>query len=304
MSRRYDTISFLSDYGRTDEFVGVVHSVIRQMSPGVAVIDVTHDVAPFDVRAGGLALARSVQYLSPGVVIAVVDPGVGSSRRPIALEVGDGASVLVGPDNGLLAPAVAMVGGATKAVWLNDPEYHLASPGPLFDGRDIFAPVAAHLCNGVPFEDLGELIEPAGLFPGTFPISEPEDGGLRADVLWVDRYGNVQLNVDPAELDELGSIFELRMEGDRVRSGSRVHHFSELGAGAVGLAVDSYGFIAIVADRASAADDLSLSPGDQLVLVPLGDDDRPGARATPVRLSSNPRSAGPADRPTMTNPER
>jgi S-adenosylmethionine hydrolase len=248
-------------------------------------------------------LARSVQYLSPGVVIAVVDPGVGSSRRPIALEVGDGASVILGPDNGLLAPAVAMVGGATKAVWLNNPEYHLQSPGPLFDGRDIFAPVAAHLCNGVPFEDLGELIEPAGLFPGIFPISEPEDGGLRADVLWIDRYGNVQLNVDPGELDELGSIFELRMGGDRLRSAKRVHHFSELGTGSVGLVIDSYGFIALVADRASAADDLSLAPGDQLVLVPLGDDDRPGAPATPVRLSRNPRSGG-GDTPTMTNPER
>ena len=302
MSPRFDTISFLSDYGRVDEFVGVVHSVIRQLSPQVRVIDVTHDVNPFDVRGGGLALARSVQYLTPGVVIAVVDPGVGSARRPIAVEVGDGASVLVGPDNGLLAPAVAMVGGATKAVWLNDPEYHLASPGPLFDGRDIFAPVAAHLCNGVPLEDLGELIEPAGLFPSTFPISEPEDGGLRADVLWVDRYGNVQLNVDPAELDALGSIFELRMDGDRLRSANRVHHFSELGTGSVGLVIDSYGFIALVADRASAAEDLSLSPGDQLVLVPLGDDDRPGAAATPVRLTRNPRSGG--DGPTMTNPER
>ena len=130
MSLRYDTISFLSDYGHTDEFVGVVHSVIHQLCPGVRVIDISHEVAPYDVRAGGLTLARSVQYLAPGVVVAVVDPGVGSTRRPVAVEVGDGASVLVGPDNGLLAPAVAMVGGATRAVWLNNAEHHLDAPGP------------------------------------------------------------------------------------------------------------------------------------------------------------------------------
>ena len=103
MSLRYDTISFLSDYGTTDEFVGVVHSVIHQLCPGVRIVDITHQVAPYDVRAGGLTLARSVQYLAPGVVVAVVDPGVGSTRRPIAVEVGDGASVLVGPDNGVFS---------------------------------------------------------------------------------------------------------------------------------------------------------------------------------------------------------
>ena len=106
MTLRYDTISFLSDYGLSDEFVGVVKSVIRSIAPEVVVVDITHQVAPHDVRAGGLALARSAQYMVPGVVLAVVDPGVGGDRRAVAVEVGDGASVLVGPDNGLLAPAV------------------------------------------------------------------------------------------------------------------------------------------------------------------------------------------------------
>ena len=143
MGRRYDTVSFLSDYGTSDEFVGVVHSVIRSIAPDVRVIDLTHDIAPYDVRAGALALARSVPYLAPGVVVGVVDPAVGTSRRPIAVEVGDGDSVLVGPDNGLLAPAVAMCGGATRAVELNDAQWHLPSPGATFAGRDVFAPVAA-----------------------------------------------------------------------------------------------------------------------------------------------------------------
>src|SRR3954447_1392346 len=156
----YDTISFLSDYGTDDEFVGVVKSVIRQLAPAVAVIDVTHGIAPHDVRGGALTLARSAQYLAPGVVLAVVDPGVGTERRAVAVEVGDGISVLIGPDNGLLAPAVAMVGGATRAVELTNPDYQQPAPGPTFDGRDVFAPAAAHLCNGVPLSEFGPEIDP------------------------------------------------------------------------------------------------------------------------------------------------
>ena len=176
---RYDTISFLSDYGLADEFVGVVKSVIRQIAPEVMVIDITHEVPPHDVRAGGLTLARSAQYLAPGVVLAVVDPGVGTTRRAVAVEVGDGTSVLVGPDNGLLAPAVGMVGGATRAVELVNPEYRLEAPGPTFDGRDVFAPAAAHLCAGVPLGELGPDIDPIGMRPGTLPITREEGGGPR-----------------------------------------------------------------------------------------------------------------------------
>lgn len=282
MDLRYDTISFLSDYGHRDEFVGVVHSVWRQLCPEVAVIDITHGITPYDVRAGGLTLARSVQYLAPGVVVAVVDPGVGSSRRPVAIEVGDGASVLVGPDNGVLAPAVAMVGGATRAVWLNNEEHHLEAPGPLFDGRDVFAPVAARLCRGVPLEDFGELIDTESLFPGMFPVSEAAEGQIEAQVLWVDRYGNVQLNVDPDDLDSLGTMFEIDMEG-RLRSAARVSHFSELGPGSVGLVVDSYGFAALVMDRTSAAEDLDLEPGAPVVLRPI-DGEEPPAVSTRVDL--------------------
>jgi S-adenosylmethionine hydrolase len=122
MGRRYDTITFLSDYGLVDEFVGVVKSVIRSIAPDAVVIDLTHEIEPHDVRGGGLTLARSAQYLAPGVVLAVVDPGVGSDRRAVAIEVGDGQSVLLGPDNGLLASAVAMVGGADRAVALTNTE--------------------------------------------------------------------------------------------------------------------------------------------------------------------------------------
>ena len=187
MALKYSTISFLSDYGYQDEFVGVVHSVLHQLCPEVRVIDINHNVPPFDIRAGGLTLARASQYMAPGVVLAVVDPGVGSPRRGVAIEVGDGQAVLVGPDNGVLAPAVAMVGGATRAVELNKSEYHLEAPGPLFAGRDIFAPVAARLCEGVPLEEVGTPIDPVTLIPGIFPISDEKDGEVHGEVLWVDR---------------------------------------------------------------------------------------------------------------------
>lgn len=292
---RFDTVSFLSDYGRTDEFVGVVHSVIRHVCPAATVVDITHDVAPFDVRGGGLTLARSAQYLCPGVVLAVVDPGVGSARRAVAVEVGDGASVLVGPDNGLLAPAVAMVGGATRAVSLTNSEYHLPVPGgPLFDGRDVFAPVAGYLCLGVPLDELGEEIDPAGMLPGVMPVAREEDGGVVAEVLWVDRYGNVQLNVDPDELDALGSHFELRLSSGR-RSARRAHHFGEVTAGSIGLVTDSYGLVALVADRASAAEDLGVVAGDEVTLTPLDGDGPDGpAPEIPVRLGRrDPGGPGP-----------
>ncbi|MEZ5226948.1 MAG: SAM-dependent chlorinase/fluorinase [Acidimicrobiales bacterium] len=145
----FDTISFLTDYGLKDEFVGVVKSVIRSITPEVAVIDITHDIEPHDVRAGGLALARSVQYLAPGVVLAVVDPGVGTDRKGIVIEVANGAAYLVGPDNGLLAPAVSIVGGATGAVVLDNPEYQLPPVGSTFDGRGSSPrgpPISAPVC--------------------------------------------------------------------------------------------------------------------------------------------------------------
>lgn len=198
MGRHHDTISFLSDYGLVDEFVGVVRSVIRSLAPHASVVDITHGIAAHDVRGGSLALVRAVQYLAPGVVLAVVDPGVGTERRAVAVEVGeDGEAVFVGPDNGLLAPAVAMVGGASRAVELTSSAYHLPAPGPTFAGRDVFAPVAAHLCNGVDLLELGDGVDPVTLRPGMLPLTRREGDRLVAEVLWVDRFGNVQLNVDP-----------------------------------------------------------------------------------------------------------
>lgn len=288
---RFDTISFLTDYGTSDEFVGVVKSVVRTIAPDVAVIDITHDIEPHDVRAGGLALARSAQYLAPGVVLGVVDPGVATERKPIAIEVGNGQSYLVGPDNGLFAPAVSLVGGATDAVVLDNTDYHLPAPGPTFDGRDVFAPVAAHLCRGVPLHDLGTRIDPQRLLPGVLAVSEQvDDGSIQAEVLWIDRFGNVQLNVDPADLADWPD--HVTVEGGRTtRTGQRVEAFAQISTGSIGLLVDSYGLLAIAVDRGSAAFELELNEGDALTLRPADDVNRPVS--TPVSLGQKPTTIPP-----------
>ena len=265
---RHDTISFLSDYGLADEFVGVVKSVVRSIAPHVTVIDVTHEVPPHDVRAGSLALVRAVQYLAPGVVLAVVDPGVGTDRRAIAVEVGDsGEAFFVGPDNGLMAGAVSMVGGATRAVELTNAGLHLPAPGATFAGRDVFAPVAAHLCNGVALDELGEAVDPVTLRPGVLPLPREEDGVLHAEVLWVDRFGNVQLNIGPDDIEGLGDRIALRWGADQVRTARRAPAYGAIKTGEVGLVVDSYGLVSVAVDRQSAAELLRIRPGDAVSLA-------------------------------------
>jgi hypothetical protein len=290
MAAKFDTISFLSDYGIADEFVGVVKSVIRSISPETTVIDISHEVPPYDTKAGSLTLARSAQYLCPGVVLAIVDPGVGSARRAVAIEVGDGESYLIGPDNGLLAPAVGMVGGATAAVELDNPDYQLPAPGATFAGRDIFAPAAAHLCAGVPLAQLGSPVDPASLLPGVLALPREEDGELLGEIFWVDRYGNCQLNIDPEEIDGWDDRVQLRWEQPQpgVRTATRTHNFAEVGKGQVGLVVDSYGLLAVVVGQGNAADRLGLSQGDEIILAPLDDEGNPPSSAgiaSPVELT-------------------
>jgi S-adenosylmethionine hydrolase len=279
MAAGFQTVSFLSDYGLEDEFVGVVKAVIRGIAPGAAVIDIAHQVPPHDVRAGGLVLARTMQYLPPGVVLAVVDPGVATERKAVAVEVGGGLgedgdeeprSVVLGPDNGLLAPAVALAGGARRVVALTNEEFHLPAPGPTFTGRDVFAPVAAHLCNGAELDELGEPLDPNLLMPGILPLSRVEEGAVESEVLWVDRFGNAQLNVDPAEIDDLGSPLVLRM-GERSRTAVRAVSYAELSPGQVGLVVDSYGLVSVALDRRSAAEELRLGAGDAVRIEPAQD---------------------------------
>jgi S-adenosylmethionine hydrolase len=263
-------VSFLSDYGLADEFVGVCKAVVLRAAPSARVIDITHGIPPFDVRAGALALARAVQYVPPGVVLAVVDPGVGTDRRAVAVEVESG--FLVGSDNGLLAPAVAMLGGASRVVSLTNPEYQLEAPGATFAGRDIFAPAAGYLAAGTPLEDLGEPVDPATLVPGTVPLPRDDEGRAAGEVLWIDRFGNAQLNIDPGDLAALGvepgGAVEIRCGHDR-RTGRWVGSYAEAGPLELAVVVDSYGLVSLTLDRRPAAEELGLRAGSEVVLGPV-----------------------------------
>jgi S-adenosylmethionine hydrolase len=162
-----------------------------------------------------------------------------------------------------------MAGGATRAVELTNADLHLDAPGPTFAGRDVFAPVAAHLCNGMPLEEVGTAIDPAVLTPSLVPVPRDQDGGLAAEVLWVDRFGNAQLNVDADDVAEMGEPLSVTI-GDDVRTMVRAGSFAELASGQYGLVVDSYGLLAIVASRHSAAAELSLSSGTPVMIRPAG----------------------------------
>jgi S-adenosyl-L-methionine hydrolase (adenosine-forming) len=296
----YNTITFLSDYGTTDEFVGVVHAVVREIAPHVQIVDLTHQIPPYDVKAGSLTLARSIAYLPRGIVLAVVDPGVGTARRAIAVQVAGGEGILIGPDNGLLAPAVAMAGGAEFAVELRNPEYHLEAPGATFAGRDIFAPAAAHLCNGVSLASLGPEVDPAALMPATVPLPRTEGDRIFAEVLWVDRYGNCQLNLGPEDLEGFPHALMLRVgresdpDGVTERFVRRTTNFAEIGTGALGLVLDSYGMMAICGLGRSAAEELSIAAGDQVVVI----------TADPDAYEAEGRSSSPVTTPVSMRPAR
>jgi S-adenosylmethionine hydrolase len=174
-----------------------------------------------------------------------------------------------------------MAGGAERAVALTNPLYQLPAPGPTFAGRDIFGPAAAHLASGVPLEELGDVVETHTLMPGVLPVTRREDDRLVAEVLWVDRFGNAQLNVDPDEIAEFGHALLVRFH-DSVRNARRATTYGDIGRGQVGVVVDSYGLVSLCLDRQSAAAELGLSTGDEVQLE--AGEDRPAGMTAPVTL--------------------
>jgi S-adenosyl-L-methionine hydrolase (adenosine-forming) len=263
-------VSFMSDFGLDDEFVGVVHGVIAKLSPDSAVIDLTHAIPPGAVRAGALALTRSIQYLPEGVLLAVVDPGVGTSRRALAVETAWG--VFVGPDNGLLSPAVAMMGGGTRIVSIENPDMVIPHPGDTFHGRDVFAPAAAVLAAGeAGVADLGPDIDPNGVMPLMLPLCEVADGHIAGECWWVDRYGNCELNIGPDDMAQAGmrpgrpisvhvgaSAYEARWLGV----------YGEVDEGDLLLHVDSAGLMALAVRSGRADEELNLADGTPVRLSP------------------------------------
>ena len=289
------TVFFLSDFGTEDEFAGVVHAVIAARAPGTTVIDLTHHIPPFDVRAGSHALVRAVPHLGSGVVLGVVDPGVGTDRRGICLEVvpPSGAPLwFVGPDNGLLVAAAEAAAEAPVAhvVELTRP---VTPPdrGSTFDGRDLFGPAAAALCAGAALGDLGAPVHADSLVRlvgGVVEGGRLHDGRacLRTEVTWVDRFGNLQLAATVADarvagLPSTGCVeLAARLESGRadpdalprslVPDGVElqcVDAYGQLGQGEFGLLVDANGHLAVVAGEASAAHWLNVVAGELVVLA-------------------------------------
>jgi S-adenosylmethionine hydrolase len=262
-------ISFLSDFGQVDEFVGVVHGVIAKLAPEARVIDISHGVARGNVRAGALALTRSIQYLPEGVCLAVVDPGVGSGRRAIAAETPWG--YFVGPDNGLLSPAVAMVGGATSVVSIENPEVMIPSPGETFHGRDVFAPAAALLSAGeAAIEDLGPAVPGEEVVPLLLPLAQVEGSTVNGKAWWVDTFGNVQTNISPEDLAIAGIAPGKTIT---VKIGSTIHSllwatsYSEVEEGKGLVHVDSAGLLALAVRDGNAAETFGVTEGGVVTMA-------------------------------------
>lgn len=257
-------VSFLSDFGHEDEFVGVVHGVIARIAPEVRVIDVGHEFPRGDIQSAALGLLRAVQYLPRGVAMAVVDPGVGTDRRAIAARTPWG--LFLGPDNGVLGPAVAMVGGADLIVSIENPEVRIPAEGATFDGRDVFAPAAAVLASGeADIEDLGPSVDPASVTPMMLPLVEPDGaGGLLGEVLWVDHFGNVQTNVAPGDLDAIGlhaGDDVVVIIGGAEFTVAWVTAYGEVASGEGLVHVDSYGQIALAVRDDRADESFPLATG-------------------------------------------
>jgi S-adenosylmethionine hydrolase len=261
-------VTFLTDFGLQDDFVGTCHGVIKRIAPEAEIIDVTHGIRPGHVLQAALMLANTLPYMPEGVHLAVVDPGVGGSRRPLALRDGEGR-LHVGPDNGLLLPAVDRFGGVRDAHELANPEYSLQPVSRTFHGRDLFSPAAAHLARGVEIGELGPPIDPEELVRLDIPQPEIGQSLIRATVLAVDRFGNVALNLTRAQLDGTpvlpGTRVELSCRGGRFFAVA-ARTFGDALPGELILYEDSYRNVAVAVSRGSAADVLQAREGSELVI--------------------------------------
>jgi S-adenosyl-L-methionine hydrolase (adenosine-forming) len=257
-------ITFLTDFGLRDDFVGTCHGVMKRIAPEVQIIDITHGIEPQQVLQGALVLANTLTYMPVGVHLAVVDPGVGGARRPLALRDREGR-LYVGPDNGLLVPAAEAGGGIEAAHELANPEYALQPVSRTFHGRDLFAPAAAHMAMGVGLDRLGPPLDPELLVRLTLPEPSLDAPEIRATALYVDRFGNVQLNLDADQLERVGAVpgsrVELRLDETR-RAAVVARTFSDVAPGDAVLYEDSNGNVAIAISRGNAAEALDLRAGE------------------------------------------
>ncbi len=263
-------VTLLTDYGRDDDFVGVCHGVIRAIHPEATIIDITHGVRRYAVRQGALVLRNTLPYMPPGVHVAVVDPQVGTERRALALRTGDGR-LLVGPDNGLLSLAWERCGGVEQAVDVTRSPLRLEPVSATFHGRDIFAPVAAHLAAGAELADAGDPLDPGELQAVELPEPRHEDDGVVAHSLVVDRFGNAGLNVNHDSLTgsgiTLGEAVEIEVGGERYLA-TYAQTFADVKPGELLVYEDAYRTLAVAINRGDAAGTLGLRPDAEVRLRP------------------------------------
>jgi len=267
---RFRYLSFLTDYGLEDGFVAACHGVAARIAPDARIIDITHLVPPGDVRRGAAVLAQTVPYLPPAVHVAVVDPGVGTARRGIAVAAGD--SVFVGPDNGLLSWALTAVGGAARAFSLTNQELWLSRVTATFHGRDIFMPVAAHLAAGADLDAAGAGIAVADLVMLPAPERVVRDFMAAGEVLTVDRFGNVQLTITGADAAEIGvtpgGTVLVRFGHQQLTVPYR-ETFGAVATGDVVAYTDSAGLVSVAVNGGNAAQRLGLPPGARISIAAI-----------------------------------
>ena len=263
-------VTFLSDYGLEDEFVGICHGVILRIAPWVQVVHVHHNILRQDIRHGAIVLQQSVKYLPDSVHLAVVDPSVGAHRRAIVVQTAWG-EIFVGPDNGLVIPAAQDCGGITRAFEITDRRFMLTPVSRTFQGRDVFAPAAAHVAAGVDPSEMGPAIDPQELVPLEIPEAWVHDDHMHAEVLQVDRFGNLQLNMNTGQLEDVGLAsnghLEVRLEGHRLNVPLGTT-FADVDAGSFVLIEDSYRQLSLAINKGDAAGRLRARAGSTAIVGP------------------------------------
>jgi len=270
-------VSLLSDWGVRDPSPAICRGVVLGIAPEALVVDISHEVDKYNVRHGALLLWCALPFLPIGAHIAVVDPGVGTARRPVALETQRG-DYLVGPDNGLLLPGAERLGGIARAHVIENAAYRLPVVSSTFHGRDLFSPAAAHLAAGVPLEQIGPPIDPESLVTLDWPAASVRYGEVELNVIYVDTFGNVKLSGLGADLsDALGSVTrgeELLVEVTSPKHKSHTlrwaNTFGEVEEGEALVYEDSYGRLCIAVNQGDAAKKLGLVDGASLVITRPG----------------------------------
>jgi hypothetical protein len=269
--RRYDWVTFTSDYGLDDVFVGVCRGVVAQIAPHVRILDVCHQITPQDVEQGATSLAAAIPYLPDAVHLALVDPMGGASSRGVVVETTDGA-LLVGPDNGILSLAWDERGGIARACEITNPTLWAETVHRTFRGRDVFAPVAAHLANGKALDEIGPAIDPAGLITLPKRTVIVDDDHVHGEVSLVDHFGNVSLNLGRVDLEAAGMSFgdtvEVRCNG-RTINVPFTATYGDVARGRLTLCEDSFRAIMLAVNAGHASRELRVSRGEPVVIARL-----------------------------------